>query len=211
MNAPSPQPLNAEDEQARQQAISLARRRPLPITARSMTPQEIAAIDRLFYPAIVGVYAVGATGLLAAAWFGGDRDSLPMLPIVAFVLILLVPLWLFARSKAGRRRDYRDPGINVDVGEDEIAIRHPGSTIHIAYADAVIPGFIVQAAGLAKGARERRVLFLGITLNTPLGPLAIENRTYKLGTRTAAAIIKRRDDLRLPTLAGPVGADIPMI
>ncbi len=192
MNAPSRQSLNSEDAQARQQAISLARRRPLPITARRMTPQEIATTDRLFYPAILGVYAIGALGLLTALWFGGDRDSMPMLPIVAIVLILFVPLWLFARWKAGRRQDYRDPGINVDVGEDEIAIRHPGSTIHIRYADAVIPGFIVQGAALARGARTRRVLFLGITLNTPIGPLAIENRNYKLGTRTAAAIVKRR-------------------
>ena len=124
-----------------------------------------------------------------------------MLPIVAVVVILFVPLWLFARWKAGRRQDYRDPGINVDVGEDEIAIRHPGSTIHIAYADAVVSGFLVQGHRRSLGARARRVLFLGITLNTPIGPLAIENRTYKLGTRTAAAIVKRRDELGLPTLA----------
>src|SRR4051812_9954404 len=102
VNAAPQQSLTLEDEQARQQAISLASRRPLPITARSMTPQEIAAIDRLYYPAIPGVYGVGALGLLAAVWFG-DSASVPMLPIVAAVLILFVPLWLFARWKAGRR------------------------------------------------------------------------------------------------------------
>jgi hypothetical protein len=201
MNATS-QDLTAEDEQARQQAISLAGQRALPITARSMTAQEIAAIDRLYYPAILGAYAIGAIGLLAALWFGGDGEGHGLFAIAASAaLILSLPLWLLARSKAGRRQDYRDPGIAVDAGADGIAIRHPGSTIHIAYADAAIAGFIVQAAAAAKGARTRRVLFLGITLDTPLGPLAIENRSYKLGTRTAAAIVSGRDALGLPVLA----------
>jgi hypothetical protein len=61
--------------------------------------------------------------------------------------------------------------------------------------------FIAQAGALAKGARERRVRFLDITLNTPIAPLAIENRNDKLGTRTAAAVVKRCDELGLPALA----------
>jgi hypothetical protein len=180
------------DAYALEQALSLAGKNPLPLTARSLTAEEIAAIDRRIYPILFGLYGVGATGILLVAWFGTAASDGAVFPIAAIVaLALLVPLWLFARFRAGRRKDYRDPMESVEARADGVTIRGAGREAPLGYSDLVVTGFI-----LLPGAKSR-VLFLGVTLDGPFGPVRLENMTYKDGTLAAAAIVAQRDALGL--------------
>jgi hypothetical protein len=178
------------DAQGLDQALSLADKHPLPLTARSLTAAEVAAIDRRIYPIVFGLYGVGATGILLVAWFGSEGGA--VVPIAAIVaLSLLVPLWLFARFRAGRRSDYRDPMASVEARADGVTIRGPGREARLGYRDLVVTGFV-----LLPGAKSR-VLFLGVMLDGPFGPVRLENMAYRDGTLAAAAIVAQRHALGL--------------
>jgi hypothetical protein len=183
------------DEQALEQALSLAAKNPLPLTARSLTAEEIAAIDRRIYPIVLGLYGVGAAGILLFAWFGteGAAGVFPVAAIVA--LALLLPLCLFARFKAGRRKDYRDPLVSIAASGEGITIRSAGREARLAYRDVAPDAYI-----LLPGAKSR-VLFLGVVLDGPFGPVRLENMAYQAGTITAAAIVAQRHALGLPVPA----------
>jgi hypothetical protein len=185
------------DAYALEQALSLANKHPLPLTARSLTAEEIATIDRRIYPILFGIYGVGAAGIVAFAAFNADGES-GMLPIlIPFVLVLFIPLWFFARFKAGRRKDYRDPMESVEASADGVTIRSAGRTARLGYGEVVVSGFALLPG------RRSQVLFLGVTLDGPYGPLRLENMAYKDGTITAAAIVAQRNALGLavpPTL-----------
>ncbi|HSI17123.1 MAG TPA: hypothetical protein VK980_05095 [Sphingomonas sp.] len=180
------------DALALEQALNLAAKNPLPLTARSLTAEEVAAIDRRIYPIIFGLYGVGAVGILLFAWFGTEAGDGAVFPIAAIVaLMLLIPLGLFARFKAGRRKDYRDPLVSIEASLDGVTIRSAGRTATLGYREVVVAGFI-----LLPGAKSR-VLFLGVTLEGPFGPLRLENMAYRDGTITAAAIVAQREALGL--------------
>ncbi|MDB5710752.1 MAG: hypothetical protein JWL96_2822 [Sphingomonas bacterium] len=183
------------DAQALEQALNLAPKNPLPLTARSLTAEEVAAIDRRIYPIVFGLYGVGAVGILLFAWFGTEQGDGAVFPIAAIVaLVLLVPLGLFARFKAGRRKDYRDPLASIEASADGVTIRSAGRTARLDYRDVVVGEFILLA-----GAKSR-VLFLGVALDGPFGPLRLENMAYQSGTITAAAIVAQRHALGLPVV-----------
>lgn len=180
------------DAQALEQALNLAAKNPLPLTARSLTAEEIATIDRRIYPIVFGLYGVGVVGILLFAWFGTEQGDGAVFPIAAIVaLVLLVPLGLFARFKAGRRKDYRDPMASIEASLDGVTIRNAGRTARLDYREVVVAEFILLA-----GAKSR-VLFLGVTLEGPFGPLRLENMAYQSGTVTAAAIVAQRHALGL--------------
>ena len=182
----------ASQQKAYRQAVSLGEKQVLPLTARSLTEKEVAAIDRRFYPVILGIFWTGALPLLIGIHVYGDPTE-PNLFLIATTgaLLLTVPLWLFARRKAGQRQDYRDPQITIEAGEHGIELRSTTHAVIIPYADTKIISPILETVGGQKGASPA-VLFLGITLESPGGPLQLENRHYKFGTRTAAAIIAKR-------------------
>ena len=182
------------DAQALEQALRLAAKHPLPLTARSLTAEEIAAIDHRIYPIVFGLYGVGAVAILLYAWFGTEQGDGAVFPIAAIVaLVLVLPLWLFARFKAGRRKDYRDPLASIEASADGVTIRSAGRTARLGYGEVVMNGFV-----LLPGAKSR-VLFLGVALDGPFGPVRLENMAYKDGTITAAAIVAQRQALGLPT------------
>lgn len=179
------------DAQALEQALNLAARYPLPLTARSLTVEEIAAIDRRSYPIVLGLFGVGAVGILLLAWFGADGAA-GLFPIVVIVaLALLVPLWLFARFRAARRRDYRDPMESVEASVDGVTIRSAGRVASLGYREVAVNDVILL------GGAKSRVLFLGVALEGPFGTVRLENMTYKDGTLAAAAIVAQRHALGL--------------
>lgn len=183
------------DAQALEQALNLAAKNPLPLTARSLTAEEVAAIDRRIYPIVFGLYGVGVVGILLFAWFGTEQGDGAVFPIAAIVaLVLLIPLGLFARFKAGRRKDYRDPVASIEASLDGVTIRSAGRTGRLDYREVVVAGFILLA-----GAKSR-VLFLGVTLEGPFGPVRLENMAYKDGMITAAAIVAQRHKLGMPVV-----------
>jgi hypothetical protein len=183
---------DSADAQALEQAVNLAAKNPLPLTARSLSAEEIAAIDHRIYPIVFGIYAVGAIGILLFARFGTEGEA-GLFPIAAIVaLVLLVPLWLFARFKAERRKAYRDPLQSVEASVDGVTIRDAGRTARIAYGEVAVAEVI-----LLSGAKSR-VLFLGVALDGPFGPVRLENMAYKHGTLAAAAIVAQRHALGLP-------------
>jgi hypothetical protein len=189
MSSPS-DPIS--QEKAHRQAVSLGEKQVLPLTARSLTEEEVAAIDHRFYLIILGIFWAGALPLLIGIHAYGDAaDPNLTLIVTACALLPTVSLWLFARRKVRQRRDYRDPQIPIEAGEDGIAYRSTSNTNNISYADTKDVTLILQTMGGQKGAGPA-VLFLGIFLGTPSGPIQLENRYYKLGTQTTAVIVAKR-------------------
>lgn len=185
------------DAQALEQALNLAAKNPLPLTATSLTAEEVAAIDHRVYPIVFGLYGVGVGGILLFAWFGTEQGNGAVFPIAAAVaLALLVPLWLFARFKAGRRKDYRDPVAAIEASADGVTIRSAGHTARLGYSEVVVDGFVLLPG------MKSWVLFLGVTLEGPFGPVRLENMAYRSGAITAAAIVAQRHALGLPAQRG---------
>jgi len=184
------------DAQALEQALNLAASHPLPLTARSLTAEEIATIDHRIYPILLSLYGIGAAAILSFAWFGSEGDS-GIFPIAAIIaLALLVPVGVVARVRARRRKDYRDPLVSIEAGVQEVTVRDAGREARLDYRDVVIGDFLMLS-----GARSR-ALFLGVTLDGPFGPVRLDNMAYENGTITAAAIVARRHGSGLPVPAG---------
>jgi hypothetical protein len=183
----------ATHENAFRQAVKLGEKQALPVIARSFSEQEVAAFDRRYYAVILGIFWAGALPLLIGLHFAGNADDPSLFLIASACAVLLtVPLWLFAKRKAGARRDYRDPKVTIEAGENSIEYRSIGHANTLSYADIKIISLIIETIGGQKGTKPA-VLFLGIVINSSDGPLNLENRYYEFGTRAASVIIAKRD------------------
>jgi hypothetical protein len=173
------------------QALSIAGRHKLPVTARSLTQKEYAAAMRREWGCVLGGGALVLVFLPFAFAFGGDGDvqvddsfdfdlAIAIAPY-AFGLALL--LWLASfvmKWRAGK--GYADPGIKVEVWDEGVTVTSPGQRHTLAFAD-VAPA--LRAAGLGSNK------FIGITLASPIGPLELDDLGFKSGRVAAAAIVAR--------------------
>jgi hypothetical protein len=173
-------------KEARADAIALARSMPLPVKARSLTGAEKAALKRLIIPVFMGVYAVLA--LFAVAILASDSGAFArqqLLIAVPVIAVIGALLWLGVRRIAGS--GYVDPHMMVEVGEGGVTVRSPGRIDEIAYADAEVSFWAPSMRG--------RSHFLGLVLQSPIGPLRLDDRWFKPGRTAAAAIAGRMEEL----------------
>jgi hypothetical protein len=89
-------------------------------------------------------------------------------------------LWLVGRRRTRRRRDYRDPRITVEIGEGGAVVRGPGRVHELGYAAAVVAFNTVNLRGASH--------FMGLVLESPLGPLRLDDLWFKPGRTAAAAL-----------------------
>lgn len=174
-------------QEARNQALAQARRERLPVTARSLTEKEVAKIDGRAPAVLLGIYGLFAMPLLAFLAFGGAARSLGALALgVAAALAMAAILWLVGRRWSRRRSSYRDPLIEVEIGEHGASIRSPGRVDALDYAEAIVTFNV---------ARVNRVgHFMGLVLESPLGPLRLDDLWFKPGRSAAAALAGRLEE-----------------
>lgn len=103
------------------------------------------------------------------------------------LLLLGVLTWF----KVRRLLDYRDPHIRVEIGPDGVTVVGPAGRDARAYA-ALAP------LELLSGASQTSRYFIGIMLDTRLGPVRLDDDWYQTGKAAAGAILKRMDELGLP-------------
>jgi hypothetical protein len=179
--------LQKADREALHQALKIAGGQTLPVTARSLTAAEVAAIDRGMMPIGLGVYLVIVFAILVMLVLDPTPGNLETLAIVVpFASLMGLGLWLFLRSRGRRRRDYRDPQIVVEVQEGGLTFRAPGRVAELPY-DGADFSFNAPTA-------QNSTFFLGIVLESPFIPLRLDDLWFKPGRAVAAAIVKKCDD-----------------
>lgn len=114
-------------------------------------------------------------------WIGGT--------IAGMMLLLGLFTWL----KVRKLRNYRDPCIRVEIGPDEVVVIGPAGRDARSYA-ALAP--LQLLSGTTKSSRY----FIGIVLDTRLGPIRLEDDWYHSGKAAAGAILKRMDELGIETV-----------
>jgi len=185
-------------EQAREQALELATTLTLPITTRSLTAAEIARIDGRYVPLILCIFLAFALPIFVFFAVAGGQGPGPVAFVAGAVALLGMMLWLFARRRARARSDYVDPGIVVEIGEEEMTLRAAGraETLRYAYVKAEITFVRIRSNSY----------FTGLLVETPLGPLRLEELSFENG-RNAAAALAGRMEAHGAALGGRPGSD----
>jgi hypothetical protein len=162
----------------------------LPCIAHSLTADEARAVNRghiVWGATVVIGFAVIFGGIALAAHAPPEKLRGLGYAIGGAALIAFVITWLKLRKK----RDYRDPCIRIEIGPEEVVVAGPAGRDARPYDDLAI-------ADLLSGSTKSSRYFLGIVLDTRLGPIRLEDEYYRPGKAAAGAILKRMDELGLP-------------
>jgi hypothetical protein len=177
-------------EYERQLGIRLAC--PIPCVATSNTGEETRAVIRkhIGWSATIFIFVI-----LVLVIAGSNRPWRPdsWTWIAGTIAGTAVLLGLVTWFKIRKLRDYRDPCIRVEIGPDEVVVIGPAGRDARPYA-ALAP--FELRSGATKGSRY----FIGIVLDTKLGPIPLEDDWYRKGKAAAGAILKRMDELGVPVV-----------
>ncbi|WP_162806674.1 hypothetical protein [Sphingosinicella terrae] len=175
---------------ARELAFGLGEKVALPASARSLTPRERRRNQRRFAVIMLGIY-LGVCGvILVGLALDGGQASREMLPIVLLACLAgagIVGLACWWRLR--KHRDYRDPLLWIRVSDRNVSIDWNGHRVDLSY-DQVAYQVHYQSF-------RSNVDFLGIRLDTPLGPISIVDEWFHGGRKAAAAIVTEHDKWRL--------------
>jgi len=155
----------------------------LPITARSLTEAEVAALEsrmgRILFPIILGMLWMLIIPLLFTG--GRQAESLRgiMLPMGIFGTLFI---WLVWQWRQKRQRRHCATPILVEVGADRLTLTSEGQIHHINY-DGLVWHLLTWGG-------ELDTYFVGIRLETPLGELRLEDGCFERGADAAAAIVR---------------------
>jgi hypothetical protein len=140
---------------------------------------------------MLGIYFFFAIPLLILFAVAEPGQSGALALLAAAIAGLGALLWLFARRRGNARAGYRDPQIHVEIGPDAIGLSAPGRIETLSYAEAEIAFTCVTLRNTTS--------FLGLVLQSPLGPLRLDNLWFKPGQEAAAALAGRLEAAgRLP-------------
>jgi hypothetical protein len=173
------------DEYVRRLAIHGAA--PIPCVATSNTEEGARAVIRKHVGWSATILVIFIAMLV---WAGSSSRARPGtgIWIGGTIAVLLLVVGLITWLKVRKLRDYRDPRIRVEIGPDEVAVIGPAGRDVRPYA-ALAP--IEVRSGATKSSRY----FIGIVLDTRLGPIPLEDDWYRPGKAAAGAILKRMDEL----------------
>ncbi|MDQ8757521.1 hypothetical protein RCO27_14920 [Sphingosinicella sp. LHD-64] len=161
--------------------------RPLPVTARSLTPAEVRAPAWREIGWMAAVYVLFGIACFAVIELASTNPTLVVrLPIVAgaAALILLVIAW----RKLSRHSGYRDPGIIVEVDEEAVTVAWPEGRDILPYDQVVVQRILARTP-------RNSVYFDGIVLETAQGPLQLGDPAFAGGNVAAGAILRKLDEL----------------
>lgn len=170
--------------------LGMHRAAPIPCVATSNTEEETRAVIRKHIGWSATILAFIILVLIVA---GSARQAKPDIwlwiggTITAALVLIGIVTWLTVR----KLRDYRDPHIRVEVGPEEVAVIGPAGRDARTYAE-------LAPLELLSGATKSSRYFIGIVLDTRLGPIRLEDDWYQSGKAVAGAILKRMDELGVP-------------
>lgn len=178
----------AFDEYVRQLGMHGAA--PIPCISRSLTDDEARAVTRghILWSVQVVVFFILLYGGIAY-FTGAPAEKLAFMGYGLAGLVALAALVTWFKIR--KRRGYRDPHIRVEIGEDEVVVVSPAGRDARAYA-ALAPIELLSEA--TKSSRR----FIGIILDSRLGPVRLDDDWCSSGKAAAGAILKRMDELGLP-------------
>jgi hypothetical protein len=164
-------------------ALRHAKSRALPVTARSHTAAVYIARHRRLGLILVTVYfaLVGAI-LLAVALDEGEANRSTLMVVAPVSLLGGFGLYLLVRWRMRRHGDYRDPGIEVEVGADGIVVRGAGGAHGLRWHEIEAKLNWLQIKG--------NVYFVGLWVQSPLGQVDLREETYRDGRIAAALIVQ---------------------
>lgn len=175
-----------EDEAhlAAQAGVKLADKKAvLPLTARSHTPVEFAAVARRRIFLLWSVYIFLAGGTLVGLALDKGNESRIILTY-AGPLVLAGAVLIYAGMRWRARRDgvYRDPGISVEVGADGIVLRNGEGAYGQSWLEIV--------AHVNWSSDRRGLHFHGLWLDGPVGRVDLRDECYRNGRIAAGAIAR---------------------
>jgi hypothetical protein len=166
-------------KEAVEHAIRIAKRRPLPATARSLTRPEL--IDR--HRNVIGAASIFIFLLFLVATFYLLRSG-GVGPTVVLLVLLVAALCLFVAGRARMRRgqDYQDPQIRIAAGGDGVTFTNQAETRQVDW-------HLLEAKVSYVVGHKGHVTFLGLKLEGPFGRILLEDAWYRNGRDIAAAIV----------------------
>jgi preprotein translocase subunit YajC len=142
------------------------------------------ASDRKVVPIAITFYLVVTFGLSSLLVFDpGTANDGVLLWILPAILLGGIAVFLLARCYAKRRSDYVDPEISIEVGDRMVTLRKPGVVHQVDYRDVDFRLVTFKHRGTAS--------FLGMIMQSPFGPLQLQDGWFKHGTAVGAAVIMR--------------------
>jgi len=114
-------------------------------------------------------------------------DWLPVVAVLAGGAIAIM-----AWRKLAPHRAYRDPGIEIEVGEEAVTVRSAGGTEIIPNAEIAVTNVLIRTP-------RNSVYFDGIVLETANGPLRLGDEGFAGGNVAAGAILKKLDERETAT------------
>jgi hypothetical protein len=155
------------------------------LSARSLTCTEARARDRRFLIWAPTTYAALMTipMMLMASREGraAESDYQLVSTVVIFCGIALIAIGLI---RADRRSKYQDPHMTIEVRPSDLMISTPERSLVLDYAELDLsPERLVQV-----DQSGRHVTFTGLTLQTAIGPIRVDDDWFEHGLATAAMI-----------------------
>lgn len=170
----------APDADSIRQALKIAVTLDLPVTARSLTEAEMAAIERRQWGCCVYPIAIAALAAPLGMAFDPTQRLDDALVMAAMGLGLVALLWLATRWRFRRPSDYADPGIVVEVTDGGVTVALDGRLDRLDFAEA--------AARFSYVLKGRGGTFRGLVLDLPGRPVALDEHML-FGMQAAAAVI----------------------
>jgi hypothetical protein len=167
-------------KEAVEHAIRIAKRRPLPATARSLTRPEL--IDQ--HRNVIGAASILMFLLFLVATVYLLRSGGGVFPTAVMLVLLVAALVLFVagRARMQRGQEYRDPQIRIAAGGDRVTFTKQAETRQVDWLSLEAEvSYVVGSKG--------HVTFLGLKLESPFGRIALEDSWYRNGRNLAAAML----------------------
>lgn len=171
---------HAPDADSIRQALKIAVTLDLPVTARSLTEAEMAAIDRRQWGCCAWPLALAALAAPLGMAFDPTQRLDDAMVMAALALGLVGLLGLATRWRFRRPSGYADPGIVVEVAAGGVTVAVDGRLDRLDFTEAA-----AQFSYVLKG---RGGVFRGLVLDLPGRPVALDELML-FGTHAAAALI----------------------
>lgn len=161
-------------------ALKLAGRQALPVSARSLTRGEL--LDK--HRSVIGLASLGLLVFFLFALFlvAGEGRALAS-AVTMIALVAAAAMFVAGRARMGRHAGYRDPRIRIEARDDGVEYSGPDGVRRIGWSE--IEAKVNYAVG-----ENRHVMFTGLTLASPFGPITLEDGWYANGQALAAEIVQ---------------------
>jgi hypothetical protein len=172
-----------ESEPAVQHALRIARDKALPATARSCTRAEFLGRFRKLAIIAGTIYGLIGGGILLGLALDSGQESRGLLVMAASMLAIgALVIWLVIRWRFKRSSAYRDPEIAIDVGADGIIVRAAGGNHGMRWHEIEARPTWVKI--------KSNVHFIGLQVQSPFGPVQLDEQHYQNGHVAAALIVR---------------------